>query len=286
MAQTSIGFTTPNFRRYGFTTIVFLLIFASNILSQRNLSSIFIPDSVINRFGITHVEEHGFANLGDTAPSWSTMEDFDTTGRLIKRVSTNYSDAKFVENYFFNKKTQQTIVSIQKLDWNPSREKNRGDTISSKTAERYDHKPKKNSRLKGIEKFVTKNTFDSSGRIIMSIDTIKCGYLTQRFEYDLNGQLFRRLKYDTHHGEPPQLLEIMTWEYDGNGQIAREISYIGFKENDGAIGQHSKEVKKENSYNELGLLKERVIASRSMSSPLTVRPQVYKYSYRFERMPK
>jgi hypothetical protein len=240
-----------------------------------------VSDSVIAKFKIKQITENGFGNTSDLNPYWTTFETFDSTGRITQRTSINYAYHKFVHDFRYNTEDEITITE-KYYDWNPNR-KNKNDTILKTSDEKYNLKTKEGKELKpvGPGQFQAKKIMDSIGRVIQRTDTIKFGYSITYYQYNGKGDLVEIKRYDTRNSEKPGLVAIDRFVYDAGGHKIKEVNYSGFKTKDG-IEKHDKEVETLFYYNDLGLLKQKLIATKYLSLKNSGSNSVmYKYEYSF-----
>jgi hypothetical protein len=261
---------------------------SSNTFGQTKLKSNFVDDSTILLVKIKQVTQNWFTNdKPNQIPSQTTIEMFDTTGKITKRIYTNNTYHKFVSDFTYDERKNVVKVKEKYFDWNPYREKHKNDTILKTSTEKYNLKTKVDDNFKQsrFNHFQTKLIRDSLGRIIQSTDTIELfGYKLTHYQYNNNGNLIEIKHFVIRHSETPELFAIDSFAYDINGQKIKEINCFDFKKKDG-IEQHDKEVVTLFQYNDMGLLTEKLITTKYLSLKeephFNPNSNLYKYEYSF-----
>ena len=241
-----------------------------------------IADSVVKKMKIRQVTENWFTNLNETKPANTTYEIFDSAGNRLQRVHINYFYHKFVNNYSYNYKKGIIIEQQEYFDWNPYREKNKGDTILKRSTHKYaiTAKNKKNSRG-GIDRFTPRLLYDTAGKLVQRTDSIKFGYQTTHFSYNDNGQLIERKISVSRFSATPRLESIDSLFYVGNTHLVnKEISYYNIKENGGQL-IYDRMVETRYSYNEYGLPDSKEVFDRYLTIDNKTGPSKFKYHYSF-----
>ena len=273
-------------KRHYIISILFTLTMSSNTFGQTKLKDNFVADSTILILKIKQVTQNWFtSDKPNQTPSQTTAEIFDTTGKITKRIYINYTYHKFVSDFTYDERKNVIKVKEKYFDWNPYRVKHKNDTVLKTSTEKYNLKTKVDVDFKqsGFSHFPTKLIRDSLGRIIQSTDTIKCGYELTHYQYNNKGNLIEIKHFVTRHSETPELFAIDSFACDINGQKIKEINYFDFKKNDG-IEKHDREVVTIFQYNDMGLLKEKLITTKYLSlkeSYSNPNSSLYKYEYSF-----
>lgn len=260
--------------------LVLTMTILSNAFCQSQLIDNLVADSTIFKFRIKQVTENGWGSIQTPKPYWTTIEKYDTIGRLNQRVSINYAYWKFVYDFIYDNNKLLKVIT-RYYDWNPYIEKSKNDTILKTSEKRYSFDKKKKKKQDPFDDFQTKLSIDSVGRIVKSIDTIKCGYSIVYYKYNENGNLTERKYYITRHDDPPELFEIDSLVYNTKKQKIKETHYLDFTEINGTA-KHQREGETIYTYDNLGLLKERLNTTKYLSlKDSTPSLTMYKYEYEF-----
>lgn len=268
-------------------SILLTLAMSSNAFGQTKLKDNFVNDSTILLLKIKQVTQNWFTNdKPNQIPSQTTTEIFDTTGKITKRIYTNYTYHKFVSDFTYDERKNVVKVKEKYFDWNPYREKHKNDTILKTSTKKYNLKTKVDADFKQsrFNHFQPKLIRDSLGRIIQRIDTIEFGYELTHYQYNHKGNLIEIKHFVTRDSETPELFAIDSFAYDINGRKIKEINYFDFKTKDG-IEKHDREVVTLFQYNDMGLLTEKLITRKYLSlkeeEHFNPNSNLYKYEYSF-----
>lgn len=267
------------------TTLTFILTLTtmSELPGQEQFPNQITPDSVVKKLKIRQVTENWFTSSSETVPSNTTCDLFDEFGNRIQRMHINYLYHKFINNYLYDYKKGVIIDRQEYYDWNPNREKNKGDTVIKKSVHQYFITTNKSTKVKpsGIDKFSKKYSYNAEGKIIQQIDSIKFGYETTYFTYDNNGQLNERRRFISRFSEKAHLESIDSLFYNSNSLIiSKEINYYNIRNNESQI-VYDRVVERKYKYNELGLLIEKEILEKYLSLNGASKPTIYRYDYEF-----
>ena len=117
------------------------------------------------------------------------------------------------------------------------------------------------------------------GRVIQSVDTIKCGKQITDYTFEINGKVVEKRSYIACDNNQPRIVAIDSLKYNELGQLIEEVNYSGFKKQD-TTSTHNREVKTTFTYNEMGLLTEKIVITKYLSLKNNdPNPLVYKYEY-------
>ena len=267
--------------RHSILLFTFFIITITDSFGQEQPAKPILIDSIVKKFKIRQVTENWFTSLGMTKPSNTTYDIYDELGNRLQRVHINYFYHKFISTYFLNLKKGILIEKQEYFDWNPYREKNKGDTIIKRTVRKYSNAEKKKNKKSGIDKFLRKLTFDNEGKVIEQTDSIKFGYAITSFTYDMEKRLIERKIFISRFSEKRQLESIDSLFYIPNTNlISNEISYYGIRNNEDQIIK-DRFIERRNRYNESGLLIEREISENYLSLNKPSQPTIYKYEYSY-----
>jgi hypothetical protein len=263
---------------------VFALSTLSDTFGQLKLRENLVADSTAIKHRISMVIQDWFTGSApDLEPAQTTTEYFDSTGRIIRRTYINYTYDRYESDFIYHKKKSFVRIKTTRYDWNPFRETRKGDTIVTRSVEKYD-------LLTGIRYDLRRTRFalfqpllimDTMSRVVQSADTIKFGYDIARYQYDSTGNLVEIRHFETRFSEEHELQMVYNYTYNDHGQIAKMILWTGYNRKDG-YQMPGKEVETDYRYNDQGLLSEMLITTSHLSlkhnEPGTV---VYRYRYGF-----
>jgi len=254
-----------------FTLVIFSNVFGQQAKLQENL----VADSIIQKFKIKQIiensEDEGKANW-----MWGKrIEVFDTNGNILQRTKIYSSSTQCVYDFKYNIKKNEIKVREKYYEWH--QKENKIDTSISTWTKKYNLKTKANKKYKS--RLPTTYISDSLGRIIRTIDTVFIHQNIIDFIYDSNGRLKEKKEYMAVHGRK-MFSRVIYYYYDTNGVKIKEIVHIGFKKDDWA--DYGAEEVTIFQYDDLGLLKEKIITKQRLSSGYS-KPDTnsYKYEYKF-----
>ena len=269
--------------RYFLFTFIFALTIMHETLGQAQLPRQITPDSIVKKLHIRQVTENWFTGVGDDHPANTTYELFDESGNRIQRVHINYFYHKFINNYSYDRKKGVVVDKEEYYDWNPYREKNKGDTVLKKSRHKYPVAAKKDAKSKaaGINEFSSGRIYDTEGKLIQQTDSIKFMYETTYYTYNNNGQLNEKKQFISRFSEKPQLNRIDSFFYNTNSTlISKEINYFDIKTTGDKI-IYDRVVERRYTYNVQGLVIEKEVEEKYLSLNRSSKPSFYKYEYRF-----
>lgn len=252
-------------------------------IAQNELREPLVDDSLILKHRIQQVTENWFHNSLQESPANTTTELYNEAGQRTQRIYINYTYHKFVDHFEYNEKKHVIIQKQHYHDWNPHREKRKGDTLVKKKVFTYDLSSKRNVKAKNgsLDTFEPILTFDRMARITTRKDTVKCGYNITHYSYDKNNRVVERIHYTTRHDEPPKLVSIDSLQYNPEGRLVKEINYHSpsTSENNRSF---DREVITIFRYFPNGLLEEKTIQKiYNTQTDAGLISSVYKYSYTF-----
>jgi hypothetical protein len=271
------------FRQHSSILVILTFISVSNLLGQDNLRDNIVNDSLIRVHRIKQVTENWYQDSLKKSPLNTTIEKYNESARKTQKIHINYFYHKFINDYEYNLKKNEIIKTQYCYDWNPYRERRKGDTILEKTVSKYDINTKRNlkTRHSQLEEFRPKETFDNNGRITERIDTTKLGYEIKIYNYDENGKVVERKYYRSHHSNKPFLHAVDSLQYNSIGQLIKETNYYEIKEADDKW-EFNREVIKTYSYTKNGLIAEKTELTKYQSlKNRDFIPTVYSYEYEF-----
>lgn len=269
-------------KRHNFILFILAFIAISNSFGQIILDDNMLSDSLIKKHKIKQVTENWFHDSITTSPENTTIEKYNEIGQRTQRITINYFYHKYIDDYTYNLKKYIVTKTQYYYDWNPYREKKRGDTIVEKTVLKYDISTRRNLKIKPniLDKFQPRFTFDNFGRIAERIDTVKCGYISSFYTYDENGRVIERKYYELHHSENPYLFAIDSLHYNNSGQLIKQVN-LEIRMN-GDKWDVEREVIETYIYNEKKLLSEKTRSHRYLLLQDSEHiPTVFRYSYEF-----
>jgi hypothetical protein len=256
----------------------------SNLFGQDKLSDNIVSDSLIRMHRIKQVTENcWFHDSLKSSLANTTIEKYNEFGQKTQRTQINYLYHKFIDNYQYNQKKNVIIKTQLYYDWNPYREKRKGDTIVKKTVSKYDIDSGINIKTKPsrLDIFQPRLTFDNYGRITERIDTVKCGYNITYYTYDKTDKIVERKHYTSHHSEKPYLCAVDSFHYNLKGQLVQEINYYDIKVNEDKW-ECDREVDTTYIYTQNGLILEKTNVTKYQSlKNIDFKPTVYRYEYEF-----
>ncbi len=262
------------------TTSIFLLSAFIPAFGQWAFGENLVSDSTVLRHAIKKVVQIGYGDTHRDTPYWTTEEIFDDSGRIIQRTSINHSHHKFVQKVNYHKKNNSLKITTLYYDWSSSKNEPRNDTTCRKTRGRY-KKVDNRIILKGLpySQNPIRTTIDSMGRVIQSVDTIKCGKQITDYTFDITGNVVEKRYHITRHNDEPRIVAIDSLKYNELGQLIEEVNYSGFKKQN-PTSTHNREVNTTFTYNEMGLLAEKVVITKYLTLENTdPNPLVYQYEY-------
>jgi hypothetical protein len=255
----------------------------TTLFGQTNLAPGIISDSLIQKMKIREVTENWFTSTNWLNPANTSYEQFNENGNRILRVHINYFYHKFVNHYLYDYKKGVIIDQQEYYDWNPYREKRKGDTLVKKSINKYYISTKQNIKTKpnGSDRFTTSTSYDSSGQITQQIDSIKFGYSITNFTFDNYGRLTERKNYVTRNSEKPRLVRIDSLFYHTNSYlISKETIYYSIRQiNEQNI--YDRVVQTSYKYNDVGLIIEKENLEQYLSLNNSPTPTIHKYEYKF-----
>ena len=257
-----------------------LLTINLNLLGQTKIKELLASDSIIVNLHIKQVTENGFGNIQDQVPYWTTQENFDSTGKIIQRITLNRFYWKSVDNFSYDYKKGTVNIRTTFYDFNTHGAKPKKDTTIKTTFEKYyidGQQVIKNSKKQPMET-QTIYKYDSLKRVIESTRILKSGMTKIYYSYNQNGKLVEK-KHFTILNQPddPRLTAIDSFEYNSNGNLSKEINYSEFPDNKG-IGKHSREREITYLYNNFELKTEKTITNRYLSLKDS-KPSITRYLY-------
>ena len=224
------------------------------------------------------------ANLfGQDKLSDNIISDSLIRNQKTQRTHINYFYHKFIDNYEYNQNKNEIVETQYYYDWNPYRERRKGDTIVKKTTTKYnfDNRRKIKTKLSPFERFQPRLTFDNTNRLTERIDTIKCGYNITYFTYDKNNKVIERKHYTSHHLENPYLFAVDSLHYNLNGQLVKETNFYDIKITEDKW-VFDREVLTTFSYYQNGLIQEKTNVTKYESQKnRNFKPIFYRYEYEF-----
>jgi hypothetical protein len=267
------------------TAILLILTFlsVSNLFGQNKLRENIVSDSIIRNIKIKQVTENWFHDSLKTSPANTAIEKYNEFGQKTQRILINYFYYKFIENYEYNQKKNVIIKTQHYYDWDPYREKRKGDTIVKKTITKYDFYSGRKIKTKPspLEEFQPRLSFDSNNRITERIDTIKFGYNITYYTYDKNNKVIERKRYTSRHAKHPYLFAVDSLHYNLNGQLVRETNYYDLKITEDKW-VFDREVITTYNYYQNGLIQEKTSVTKYQSlNNRDCKPTVYRYEYEY-----
>jgi hypothetical protein len=272
------------------TTILLFLTFlsVSNLFGQDKLIANIVNDSLIQKLKIKQVTENWFHDSLKTSPTNTTIERYNEFGQKTKRIHINYFYHKFIDDYEYNLKKNVVIKTQHYYDWNPYREKRKGDTIVKKTVSKYYIDTKMNIKYRpSIRSRVLQTvlTHDSLNRLIEEkiekADSVKFGNSIIKYAYDNRNNIIERKHYITHYPNPPYLSLVDSLHCSFNGQLVKETHYYDIKMNEDKW-EFDRIVVTTYIYNQHGLILEKTNVTKHQSlKNREFKPTVYRYEYDF-----
>lgn len=262
-----------------------LLLNHSSLLAQRILVGTMIHDSLVRKLRIKQVTKNWYS-AQEERPSNTTIEFYNQAGYRTKRIFINHLYYKFIHDYIYNFKRDVLKVKEYYFDWNPHREKRKGDTILKKKTYKYgiQLKRKLGTKPNVIEEFKSKKRIDKKGRLIELIDSVKFGYRITQFQYDERERVssteikihLLQLSRDTI------LYSRHNFHYNSKGFVSKELNYFDFKLENG-MWRHSGEENMDYIYSNEGLVLEATRENRnSVGEKYENLPIVSKFKYSYE----
>jgi hypothetical protein len=266
-------------------TILLLLTFlsVSTLFGQDKLRDNFVSDSLIRKLKIKQVTENWFHDSLQISPANTTIEKYNEFGQKTQRIHINYFYHKFIDNYEYNQKKNLIIKTQYYYDWNPYREKHKGDTIINKTVSKFDinYGRKLKTKSSRLEEFLPKFTFDDKGRLTKRIDTIKFGYNITYNTYDNKDNLIERKLYISRNSEKPYLYSVDSLYFNLNGKLIKETNFYDIKMNED-IWTFDREVITTYTYLQEGLILKKTKVEKYQSlKDRDFKPTTYRYEYEF-----
>lgn len=262
---------------------IFILLTSNlSLLSQTKIKDLLASDSMVVNLHIKQVTENGFDNIQDPVPYWTTQENFDSTGRIIQRITLNRFYWRLVDNFSYDDKKGTVNIRTTSYDFNIHSDNPQKDTTVKTTSEKYSldgQQVIKKSKEQPIEPQTTYK-YDSLKRVIKSTSILKSGMTKIYYSYNQNGKLVE-MRYFTVLSQPddPKLTAIKSFEYNSNGNLSKEINYSDFPDSKG-IEKHSRETEIIYLYNELELKTEKTITSHYLSLKDS-KPSITRYLYHY-----
>jgi hypothetical protein len=266
-------------------TILLMLTFisVSNLLGQDKLRDNIVIDSLVRTLKIKQVTENWFHDSIQISPANTTIEKYNEVGQKTQRIHINYFYHKFVDNYEYNQKKNVIVKTQYYYDWNPYREKHKGDTILKKTVSKYDINSGRKLKTKPsrLEEFQPILTFDDKGRLTKRIDTIKFGYNITYYTYDKRDDLLERKLYITRNSDKPSLYSVDSLYFDLNRKLIKETNYYDIKINEDKW-TFNREFVTTYTYTQEGLiLKKSKLEKYQSLRDRYFKPTIYRYEYEF-----
>lgn len=232
---------------------------AVSLKAQHNPLNKMLEDSVILKHKIKQVKETGWGN--DTLVFWTTIEDFDNTGRIIHRTSINHSYHKALNEFVYNDEKKTLKVNTVFKEWMPRPKK--GDTAIKRSTQAYTLKgePLK-KKVMQLRDYPARYEYDNNGRIASKTDTIKCGHIYTHYNYDSEGKITELRYSEDYHERDRGLTAIDSFFYNNRKQVIKTARYSNFNKESGNAGHYSEVIFK---YNDAGLLIEKTTFSRYFS---------------------
>jgi hypothetical protein len=255
----------------------------ANLFGQDKLSDNIKSDSLIRKHKIKQVTENWFHDSLKASPANTIIEKYNEFGKKTQRTHINYFYHKFIDNYEYNQNKNEIVETQYYYDWNPYRERRKGDTIVNKTTTKYnfDNRRKIKTKLSPFERFQPRLIFDNTNRLTERIDTIKCGYNITYFTYDKNNKVIERKHYTSHHLENPYLFAVDSLHYNLNGQLVKETNFYDIKITEDKW-VFDREVLTTFSYYQNGLIQEKTNVTKYESQKnRNFKPIFYRYEYEF-----
>lgn len=269
------------------STILLLLtcMLVSDLFGQDKLNENIVSDTLLKKLKIKKVIENWYVDSFQVSPANTNIEIYNEQGLKTQGVYINHFYHKFVENYSYNLRRGIVVMKRNYFDWNPYREKRKGDTILKKSVLKYDIITKRNKKTKlgKLEEFKPEQTYDRNGRLIIRIDSTKFGYSTTTFDYRTDNKIVERKQYIIRLSRDTLLNSVDSLYYNINGQKIKEINYYDFKLQQG-IWKHGREVITTFSYMNDGLILSKTKETKFlMLTQKDTIPNVtiYKYEYEF-----
>jgi hypothetical protein len=266
-------------------TILLTLTFisASNLFGQDKLRDNIVSDSLVRTLKIKQVTENWFHDSVQISPANTTIEKYNEFGQKTQRIHINYFYHKFVNKYEYNQKKNLIVKTQYYYDWNPYREKHKGDTILKKTVSKYDINSGRKLKTKPsrLEEFQPRLTFDDKGRLTKRIDTIKFGYNITHYTYDKKDNLLERKLYISRNSEKPYLYSVDSLHFNLNGKLIQETNFYDIKMNEDKW-TFDREVITTYTYTKEGLILKKNKAEKDQSlKDRDFKPTAYRYEYEF-----
>ena len=114
-----------------------LLTIDLNLLGQTKIKELLASDSMVVNLHIKQVTENGFGNIQDQVPYWTTQENFDSTGKIIQRITLNRLYWKSVDNFSYDYKKGTVNIRTTFYDFNTHKAKPQKDTAIKTTFEKF-----------------------------------------------------------------------------------------------------------------------------------------------------
>lgn len=244
-----------------------------------------VPYAQLEKIRVKHVIENGFIEPHHTTPAWITEEEYAGDGRVLQRISINSRHWRAVDIFSYDEKKKIVTSDHRFYDFNTGKTKStrsKNDTTIRKYKYKYAYDGMILKKLpeKKPSGDTARFVYDEHGRILQRFRENKCGWDSAHYYYNTSNQLVSRRHYDSHHGGPVELVAIDSFEYDNKGQLVKETMMTNIKQENGVV-KHGYQTETIFSYNEKGLVAERLISDWYLSLGYPPSKKRYAYSYTY-----